>query len=378
MSITILPVQSGSDLRTFIALPRRLYNGMAGFHAPLDRERRELLDPAKAAFYQHGQAQYWLARRDGQWVGRVSAQIDALATTTASGPPGMFGCLDAIDDQGVVTALLRTAEQWLRAKGCSSARGPFLLSINGETGLLLEGHAEPAMTLMPWHPAYLDGLVRAAGYMRVKTVLSFTLDFTDPDVAARLENFGLRQPPDGMTIRGLRMEALDAEGEIARNLFNDAWRGNWGFVPLVEADMRALIKGFKPLLFKDCAVVAEMAGEPAAVAMVVPNIFDLTAGIGAAPTPFGWLRLVARLWRARYRTARIILFGMATRYRSSVQGLAMLTLVIAELIRRGRALRLSSIEAGWVLDDNTQILRMLRSVGFRRTRVYGVYETALT
>lgn len=381
MPTTIVPVRSGSDLRQFITLPRRLYVDMQGYVAPLDRERREMLDPRRAAFYRHGEAQYWLAMRDGRAVGRISAQIDALtpdADVPVGGKLGMFGCLDAVDDAGVVAALLHTAEQWLRSRGCTSVRGPFLLSINGETGLLLEGHQEPAMTLMPWHPPYLDALVRAAGYAQVKTVLSFVLDFANVDIAARLSMFGLRSMPDGLTIRGLRMEALDAEAEVARVLFNDAWRGNWGFVPLAETDMQALTKGFKPLLFSDCAVIAEVDGAPAAVALVVPNIFDLTTGLGAAPSPLGWLRLGVRLWRARYRSARIILFGMATRYRSSVHGLAVIAAVIAELLRRGAALNLAAIEAGWVLDDNMQILRMLRSVGFRQTRVYGIYEADLT
>lgn len=378
MSIRLVPVQSRADLQAFVALPRRIYAGMSGFTAPLDRERRELLDPRHAAFFQHGRAQYWLAERDGRRVGRISAQIDSLSTTVDGHKLGMFGCLDAIDDREVVIELLRTAEGWLRDQGCGRVRGPFLLSINGETGLLLRGHGEPAMTLMPWHPPYLDGLLRGAGYALVKTVLSFTLDFEDSAGRARRDKFGLRHPPDGTTIRGLRMDALAAEGEIARTLFNDAWRGNWGFVPLVEADVQALIKGFKPLLFKDCAVIAEVAGEPAAIALVVPNLFDLAAGIGATPSPLGWMRLAARVWRARHRTARIILFGMANRYRASLQGLAMLTLLIAELIRRGMAWRLKSIEAGWVLDDNMQILRMLHSVGFRETRAYGVYERALT
>jgi hypothetical protein len=365
-------------MRAFIAVPRRLYAGMPGFVAPLDQERREMLDPRKAAFFAHGEAQYWLARRAGKAVGRISAQIDRLAPATPAGPPGMFGCLDAVDDQGVVTALLRAAETWLRARGCVTAQGPYLLSINGETGLLLDGHTEPAMTLMPWHPAYLDPLLRAAGYARVKTVLSFTLDFTGLDVEAKLRSFGLEQLPQDLTIRGLRLKELDAEAEIARRLYNDAWRNNWGFVPLSEADMKALTQGFKHFLYPECAVIAETEGAPAGFALVVPNITEITADLGGAPSPLGWLKLLLRMLRPRYRSARIILFGLATQYRTSLRGLAIIMTIIAEMIRRGAALGLASIEAGWVLDDNTQVLRMLRSVGFRQSRVYGIYETALT
>jgi len=374
--LSIEPVRTRADLRTFIALPRRLYAGMPGFQPPLDRERREMLDPERAAFFHHGDAQYWLAKRDGRAVGRISAQIDRLADQPGAG--GMFGCLDAVEDTEVVTGLLRAAEGWLGAHGRHAVQGPFLLSINGETGLLLEGQQEPAMTLMPWHPTYLDRLVQAAGYGRIRTVLSFTLDFASLDVAAKLRGFTLRRIPDDLAIRSLRMGALEADAEIARRLFNDAWQDNWGFLPLTEADMKALTKGFRPFLFPDCAVIAEIEGEPAAFALAVPNLYEFTAGLGGSPSPFGWLRLLWRILRPRYHGVRIILFGLAMRYRSSPQGLAVISMVLAELIRRGEALGLASIEAGWVLDDNWQMLRMLRSVGFRQSRVYGIYRRALT
>ena len=153
--VTVERVRTRAELTEFIALPRRLYDGMSGFVAPLDHERRQMLDPKKSAFFTHGVASYWIARRGGTAVGRVSAQIDFAADEPDAREIGLFGCLDVVDDGEVVAALLRTAEAWLRERKRRIVRGPFLLSINGEPGLLVEGQGESPVTLLGWHPAYL-------------------------------------------------------------------------------------------------------------------------------------------------------------------------------------------------------------------------------
>ena len=160
MNPSIERVRTQAQLGRFVTLPRLLYDGMLGYVAPLDHERYQLLDPRKSPFFTHGHAVYWIASRDGRRVGRISAQIDLAAEAPDAGAIGMFGCLDAIDDREVVAALFGTAEDWLRRHGRRIARGPFLLSINGETGLLIEGQTRPPMTLMPWHPPYLADRVR--------------------------------------------------------------------------------------------------------------------------------------------------------------------------------------------------------------------------
>jgi len=178
-------------------------------------------------------------------------------------------------------------------------------------------------------------------------------------------------------VRDLRLNALAEEAEIARELFNDAWADNWGFVPLQPSDMQAMVKGFKPMLFKECAAVAELDGKPVCLALAVPNISELNAGLGGRPSPLGWLKIAWRVLRPRYRGARMILFGLKREHRASLTGLAAIMKTVGAMIVGGRRLGLTDIEAGWVLDNNHQVLRMLRSVGFRRSRVYGIYSKAI-
>ncbi|MBU1174259.1 MAG: hypothetical protein KKH72_02570, partial [Alphaproteobacteria bacterium] len=150
MSFEIVPVSTRAELREFIGLPSRVYKGLPGFVAPPNFERAGLLDPRKGSFFKHGEAQYWLARKDGASVGRISAQIDFTQPEGVYDGAGLFGCLDAVDDMEVTSALFATAEAWLRAKGKSRAAGPFLLSLNQEPGLLVAGHLEPPIVSISW------------------------------------------------------------------------------------------------------------------------------------------------------------------------------------------------------------------------------------
>ncbi len=369
-------VRTRAQLREFIILPRLIYDGMPGFVAPLDYERRQMLDPRHNSFFSHGHAAYWIASRNGRPLGRISAQIDLAAVGPDASDVGLFGCLDAIDDGDVVNALFKAAEDWLRQQGRRIARGPFLLSINGESGLLLDGQLEPPMTLLPWHPAYLDSRVRNAGYTLARSLYCFDYRSADFPPARRVEMLSNVRARAGITTRDIRLDHLDADMETARKIFNDGWQNNWGFTPSTESDVRALTTQFKPMLLSEAGFFIDVHGEPAAFMLAIPNLFDLTAGIGAAPGIFGWMKFLIRMRRARYRSFRVILLGMTSKYNKSILRSAIAAVMFEEMWRRAAALGLDAGIAGWVLDNNP-LSQSLTHMGLRRSHTYGVYEKSL-
>lgn len=374
--LTVEPVRTKSELSEFITLPRRLYEGLPGFVAPLDLERRQLLDPTKAAFFRHGVARYWIARRNGSAVGRVSAQIDFAADGPDALEIGLFGCLDAIDDGEVVAALLKTAETWLRQRNRRIIRGPFLLSVNGEPGLLVEGQWESATTLLGWHPAYLAGHVQNAGYQSATRMYCFNCTQKElTDNLNRQDLTGLRARAN-IVVRDMRLDNLTADMEITRRIVNDGWRRNWGFTPVTESDVRALTTQFKPFLFSDSGFFIEARGEPAAVMLSIPNIFDVMTDIGPAPGLLGWAKLLFRIWRQRYRCFRVVLVGLTSKYQNSVLGGVIASVAIEEEGRRLCARRADCV-LGWVLESNHAMLSAFETLGFRPSRTYSVYERHL-
>jgi len=372
--IDVERVRTRAELKEFITLPRRLYDGLPGYVAPLDFDRQQMLDPAKASFFTHGVASYWIARRNGAPVGRVSAQIDFAATGPQAHEIGLFGCLDAIDDGDVVAALLQTAERWLRQRKRRIVRGPFLLSINGEPGLLIEGEHEPPVTLLGWHPSYLAKHLAAAGYPVATRLFCFVHGEVPED---RLDDLSRARSRAQITVRPLRLDAIDAEMELGRRIFNDGWTKNWSFTPATESDVADLIKQFKPFFFPDSGFFIDVRGEPAAFVLSIPNIFDITADLGPRPSPLGWLRLLYRIWRQRYRGFRLALIGIGAKYQNSVIGGLISTVAFAEVQDRMRARKVKEVIAGWIVEQNQAAIRPLGTLGFRQTRIYNLYEKAL-
>ncbi|MCC2111230.1 MAG: hypothetical protein KDJ16_04270, partial [Hyphomicrobiales bacterium] len=257
--LEIRPVAGRRDLARFIRLPRTLYRGLPGYRPRLDYEQRQVLDPRRGPFFSHGRARYWLAWRNGRAIGRISAQFDDLAPLVDGNKPGFFGCLDAIDDAGLVAALLAVAERWLVDNGADFIRGPFTLSINGESGLMLSGQTSAPMVLMGWAPAYLAGHVEAAGYRLAKQLYAYRLALSREENAhaAALRN---RLIAGRIALRGLDMTNLAGEAEMMRTVFNDAWADNWGFTPMAAPETDTLLRSMRPVLFSDCCVVCERAG----------------------------------------------------------------------------------------------------------------------
>lgn len=377
MSLTITPVTTKAQLRRFIGLPATLYAGLPGFVAPLRMDRRILLDPARGAFFRTGRAQYWIAEREGRAVGRISAQIGGAQPLGVAPGAGQFGAIDALDDAEAVSALLATAEVWLRDQGCSAVFGPCLLSMNGEPGLLVAGQTEPPMIMAPWHPAYLEGHLRAAGYKAVKDLHNWRLDRAGGTQAALSDQARRTAERMQVTIRSLDMKNIGRDLAVMCDIYNDAWQDNWGFVPLTPADLSGIEREMKPYLKPETGIIVEKAGQPVAVLMILPNTFELSADLGMDPSPLGWLKLGQRTLRPRFRSGRVILMGIRSQMRQSIGGAAIAMALIDALGRRFADHDWDYVEGGWVLEDNIPLNRILETAGFRRSRTFRLFEKPL-
>ncbi|MGN6100495.1 MAG: hypothetical protein ACTHOR_05035 [Devosia sp.] len=381
MPLSVTPVASEADLDLFLRLPVNLYRGLSGYVPPLMLDRRSLLDPKKSSFFKHGTAQYWIARRDGEPVGRISAQIDGIQPEGAfNGATALFGCVDAIDDPEVTAALFHTAETWLREKGHDKIAGPFALNMNAEPGLLVEGQEEPPLALVAWHPSYLLRHFVTSGFTPSRDLHYWRLPQSVarvPDLRAinRLKS----QMPD-IAVRRMSRRHARREVEIIRTIYNDAWKDNWGFVPLHPADVEVIIEDAKPFLREEYGIVVEKAGRPIAVALCFPNLFEVTRDLGTDPSPWGWAKLAYRSFFHRFESGFIIVFGVISEFRHTVGGAMIAMAMIDEMLRRGGQGRLVGdwLEAGWVLDNNVALQKILVQYGFHKARTLRLFEKHLS
>ena len=375
--VTVRPVVTKADRKAFVDFAWKAYADDPAWVPPLKDEVHGLLDARKNPWFEHAKAQLWLAERGGRVVGRISAQVDELVLEQMGAGTGQWGFFDALDAEAAA-ALIGTVEDWLRGRGMRRALGPFSLSIWDEPGLEIEGFSEPPTAMMGHHKPEYRGWIEAAGYAKAKDLLTYEVDIAhwdDPKIN-RLIEMGDRNPRIG--IRQVDKSKFAEEARIILNLLNDAWSGNWGFVPLTEAEIAYAGKKLKPIIYEELVRVAELDGEPVAFMITLPDINELITDLDGELFPFGWAKLLWRLRRPRTRRARVPLMGVAKKLHHSRMA-SMLAFMLIEFTRRDAVGKfgIGVGEFGWILEDNRGMLSIAELPGARVNHRYRVYEKAL-
>ena len=295
MSVQVTPVRSLGDLKAFVDLPYRLHAGTV-WVPPLKLERYLFLSRRVNAFFKHGRAQYFLARRDGRVVGRISAQINDAYNDYHQDASGMFGFLEFEDDLEVVTALLGAAEAWLRALGRDRMLGPMDFTMNEESGVLIDGFERAPMTRQPWQPPYYQARLEEAGLAKAVDLYSWELELADRD-SMRPIMFKLAEQLEdkhGIRIRKMSRRHLRREMDEFATVYNSAWARNWGFWPYGKADLDALAEELQLVYDRDWFMIAENDTETVAMAITFPDINQVLARMKGRLLPLGWWHFLRR------------------------------------------------------------------------------------
>ncbi len=375
--LEIVPANGLRNFFAFCRLPRLLYKDYRGFAPPLDAERWTLFAAQLNPHFKLVQSQAWLARKNGKLAGRIFAQIYNEGHAPLGASRAQFGCLDAIDDDEVVAALTRAAEDWLRQRGAALVHGPFSPSINSEMGLLVQGFEAAPMVFMPWNPAYLSGSLERQGYTKARDVISYRYDASAKD---RQDSASIGERPEWrerLNIRTLDLKNLGKEAAIIVDIFNDAWSENWGFVPFTLAEFRSSASALKMVMPPEGGFMIELDDVPQAFGVVLPNLHEITADLGGRLFPFGLPRVISRIRRHAFTSGRLALFGIRRALHRKAAGGAVILAFIEEIRRRNKSSSLRHVEFGWVLEDNLGMRRPIELSGARIDKVHRVYEKNL-
>ena len=376
-ALDIRPVLTKADKKAFIELAYRLNRYDPNWIPPLKDEVNGLITPGKNPWFEHAEAAFFLARRDGRPVGRISAQVDTLVLEHMAPGLGQWGMLEA-EDEETAKALLSAAEDWLRGKGMRRSMGPFSLGIWDEPGLLIEGHDHPPMVMMGHHLAAYEGWVERAGYAKAKDLYTYEVQashsfspLVDRIVASGEKN-------ERIHIRRIDKSRFDEEAALILSILNEAWSNNWGFIPLTDAEIAFAGKKLKPIVLEDMILVAEYDGEPVAFMMTLPDINEYIADLGGELFPFGFVKLLWRLKRMRLKGGRVPLMGVVTRLHATRLA-SQLAFMMIEYIRRSGHSHYGIVraEVGWVLEDNGPMISIADAIHASRNRVYRIYEKPL-
>jgi hypothetical protein len=371
VSVGVQPVASRRDLKEFIDLPYRLHSSSGVWVPPLRLERRLFLDRRLNAFYSHGDAQLFLARRDSRVVGRISAQYDDSFNAFHDNRWGMFGFLELEDDPEILPALLDAATGWLREHGRDHAIGPMDFTMNDESGVMIEGFERAPMIKQPWHPPYYQRLCEQAGLEKAMDLFMWELVISDRErmlpvifkLAADVE------PRHGIRLRKMTRRSLRKDLDRFADVYNAAWSDNWGFSPYGKKDLDALGQEMQLVFDRNWLMVAETAdGDTAAVAMTYPDINQVLAKMNGRLLPFGWWHFLRRA--QIMDRVRVGFLGVKPAYQHTGVAAKMYVEHFDTASRRPQKWG----EMGWILESNRNMNRAMEAMGGRIVRRFRVYE----
>jgi GNAT superfamily N-acetyltransferase len=373
--ISIEAVSSRRDLKGFIDFPFGLRRDDPLWVPPLKVERRFFLSRRLNAFFKHGEAEYFLASREGRVVGRISAQVNHAFNDYQGKSWGWFGLLEFEQDAEVLEALLDAAADWLRERGQERMVGPASFAMNDESGILIEGFDLRPMILQPWNPPYYPELIEASGMTKAMDLLMWNLEVSGRDKVhpAIFELAEKVESEHGIRVRPMRRRQLRKDMDAIAELYNAAWSKNWDFVPFSKEDLDAYAQELQLAFDKNWFMLAERldTGEVVGMAITVPDLNQVLSRLNGRLLPLGWWQILNKS-RGTDRV-RVGFLGVKPEYQHT--GVA--AKLYAEHFDAAERTPQTGGEMGWILETNEPMNRAMEGMGGTVVKRYRIYDRPL-
>ena len=374
IEIVKLDKSNKKQLTQFIDFPHDLYANDPLYVPMIFMEQEALLNPKKSPFFKHSTADYFLAKKDGQIVGRIAAIRNNNHIAFTGKQEGFFGFFDVINDYEVAKKLLDTAAEWLRTEGLTTVIGPANFSTNETVGLLVENFDEPSFIMNTYNSAYYADILNQYGFSKLTDLLCWELMTADMkqeivDVAAKLES---RLAARGITIRKINMKKYKQEINSFLPIYNASWAENTGFVPMTDAEILQIGSDLKAVIDPDFVYFAEKDGKTIGVALTIPNVNEIQINVKRGRLfPTGALKILFGL--KKIKSVRIFALGTLKEYRR----LGIDVCFYVKNILTAREKGIIRGEASWILENNVGMNRALEHMGGKVYRKYRLYEKAI-
>jgi len=335
-------------------------------------DMKNILSRGKNPFFSHSDAELFLAKRNGVAVGRIAAILNNRHNDFHGEKIGFFGFFECIDDTEVAEKLFKTAEAWSRARDLTALRGPANFSSNDTWGFLSEGFDASPVIMMPYNPPYYLDLAVKTGFEKTKQLYAYSFN-RDMPIPERFVTFAEKQLKDpNLTFRKIDLKDFDNEVERIREIYNEAWEANWGFVPMTREEFVHLAKDLRSAVDPEIAYIVEVNGETAGFSLSLPDYNQILKQINGRLFPFGIIKLL--LNKKKVNGIRVVTLGVRKKFQKK-RGLA--PTLYYETYTRGKKRGYAVGEFSWILEDNLLMNRALEGLGSKLYKKYSIYEKPL-
>ncbi len=368
-SVSVKPINGFVDLYRFIHFPWKHYKNDRNWVPPLILDIKSRLNRKKNSFFKHGDAELFIAERNGRSVGRISASVDTLHNRTSGDKTGFFGFFECEDNPKTAGLLIDAASEWLQNRGCDKVRGPCSFTLEDPyVGVLVKGHDRKPYFLMSYTKPYYDQLLGELNFQKAQDLNAYEMIKEWGLPSEFEEKSNAAQNIEGFSIRHADLSEVEREAEIIRNIFNEALSDNWGYVPFTEAQVKKMVSELKLIVDPRMVLIAEVKGDPVGVLINLPNLNEALEKMNGRLFPTGIFKLI--YYKKRIKSVRAYALGIAKQYQNKGVGTAM----IVETYRRGTGYGYEKGELTWILEDNERMNALAEHVGAKHHKLYRIYE----
>jgi GNAT superfamily N-acetyltransferase len=376
LPIEIRRVHTSRERAVFVKMAWPLYRDDPHWVPPLIQDQIAFIDPARGVFFEHGEAELFLAYRGTEPVGRLSAHVNRRYDEYFDDAKGFLGFFECEDNSETACALFTAAGNWLREKGRRTVEGPMSFGVYDELGVLIQGFDTDPYVLTSHNPPYYQKLFEEAGWEKSVDWYAFRGKASSFREGLDPRYFSLAKRVlgrDGLSVRSLDLKGnLDREAKIVQDIFATAWSRNWGHVPLSDKEFARLKDGVRQFVVTELSLVVELEGKPIAFALSVYDANQAVKKVNGRLFPFGFLTLL--LTMKRTRRFRLVLMGVLEEHRNRGIEIALYAHIIEEGLKRG----FQEVETSLIVESNALMLSSLQRLPVERYRTWRVYRKDLT
>lgn len=369
--IHVEEVTRKEDLMSFVHLPWAIYQGDRFWVPPLIKDQLYKLSP-KHPFHSHAEMKLFLAYRRGKVVGRIAGIVDHHYIEFHQDKVGFFGFFESMEDGEIAKSLFSKVKDWLRDKGMQKALGPMNPSTNDECGLLIKGFQSSPVLMMPYNPIYYPSFLERLGWEKAMDLYAYLIDKSTlvEERLSRIIELVKRREPE-LWVRPIQLNQIEEELKIIKEIYNQAWSRNWGFVPMTEEEIDDLAKNLIPLAIPELVLFVYLKEEPIGFSVALPDYNQVLKHLNGKVGPWGWIKYL--YYRRKIKTIRMMLLGIKhTFQKRGAEGL-----LYAETIKNGLQKGFESAECSWILETNHLMKHGIESLGGKHYKTYRIYECEL-
>jgi len=364
--IKIKEVSGRKSLKEFACLPLNLYRNEPFYASPLIKDMMEHLTE-KNPFFKRAKAKFFIAYKDDKPAGRIASIVNYAHLEFHRDNVGFFGLFECINDQSIANILFDTAKNFLIENNLQIMRGPMNLSTNEECGFLYEGFETPSMIMIPYNPRYYNQLAEGYGMKKVKDLYCFIAD-VPKELPSKIERISLFAEKQGIRARKVNLRNFKNELYAFMEVYNEAWRENWGFIPITKEEVDYMAERLKPIALSELVIVAEKDNEPVGFFGAVPDFNEILKKIKGRLTPISIIK--ALYYRKKIKSIRLLLFGVKKAYRHKGVESIMLREAFKGAIKYG----FKKVEFSWILEDNFDTINLTQIINAKRYKTLRIYE----